>query len=116
MTTYTVKEGQTITDVIMQTTGYNSASNWNSILDANNFDSWCPELIKGQVLNIPDGLTINSIQVQELNIYPPINNMTSQIFIQIIALINIFESELNREFEDDPDYNFEDNPLYQFEN
>ena len=100
----------------MQTTGVMSASNWSLILSANSFDTWSPCLTTGQILIIPDGLITNSVQVKELNIYPPVNNLTNEILTQISNLINIFDNILGRDFEDDYVYNFEDNPPYNFEN
>ena len=49
--TYTVKNGETITDVCFNAAG--SILAWEAILSANNFTDWTPDLQVGQVLQIP---------------------------------------------------------------
>ena len=68
MRTYTVKQGETILDVAVNATG--SPGNLQAILDANNFDTWTPELTAGQMIAIPDGVEIQPNNLQELQIYP----------------------------------------------
>jgi hypothetical protein len=83
MATFTVQNGNTIGDAILNSLGLFSTSNWSSYLDANGFDSWAPSLYNGQSLNVPDNAEINAINQSSLNIYPANNFSISDIYSQI---------------------------------
>lgn len=68
MTSYTVKQGETILDVVVNSTG--SPLNLQTILDANNIDTWTPQLTAGQVLVIPDNVEIQQNNLLELKRHP----------------------------------------------
>jgi len=76
MSYYTVKVGEDISDVILNSTG--SLLNWDAILQANNFTDWTPILSVGQQIFIPDGVN-TTLQLQSnvqriLAKYPACNN------------------------------------------
>lgn len=84
--TYTVKVGETIGDVVLNASG--SIANWDAILTANGFTDWTPALIPGQVLIIPDGLTIDLNSQRQLANYPAANSITNSILANIANVFN----------------------------
>ena len=68
---YTVKQGETITDVVFNATG--NLLNWSLILDANGFTDWTPELYAGQQIIIPSTVDLQLNVMYELAKFP-INN------------------------------------------
>lgn len=89
MSTYMVKVGESITDVVENATG--SLSNWDAVLTANGFDNWTPDLAPGQVLQIPDALVaIDGNTKRQLAVYPVSNNCLNDIPAQITTLFNLF--------------------------
>lgn len=68
---YTVRYGETISDVILNSTG--NIANWDAILTANDFSDWTPQLSAGDVLLIPDGLPVDNDTLAQLAIYPANN-------------------------------------------
>lgn len=114
MSTYTIKEGETITDVSLNATG--TIGNWSLILEANGFTDWTPALVAGQSIIIPDGVEIQNNTLRELKIYPAANNPgISNLDEQISELIGKFTPP-TIQFEDGEDYIFEDGNDYSFEN
>ena len=91
--TYTVKQGEDITDVILNSTG--TLDNWQDFIDLNNFDSWTPDLQVGQVIQIPDDAIIQPNLLQILQIYPACNNtLAADLSTQISTLIAIFTANI----------------------
>jgi len=70
--TYTVQQGETISDVCLNSTG--SLKNWGRICDANNFATWTPVLTANQKIVIPDTVQIDSVSFAEMTKYPSNNN------------------------------------------
>jgi len=64
MSNYTISQGESITDVVINSTG--DISNYNSILDANGFTTWTPNITVGQVVLIPDTVTYNNNVLNEI--------------------------------------------------
>ena len=90
MTNYIVKNGETITDCVLNSTG--SLDNWEAILEANSFSSWTPSLSVGQSIIIPDSVIIQPNVKAILDIYPACNNSfaSSDLSNQISVLIANF--------------------------
>jgi hypothetical protein len=94
MSNYIVNIGETITDVLLNSTGtignVSNINNWQLILDANNFDTWTPALTAGQIIIIPDSVQIQTNVLNELQNNKACNNLsiTQENFqSQIDALI-----------------------------
>ena len=68
MTYYIVKEGDTILDVSVNSTG--SPLNIAAILNANAIDTWTPDLATGTKLIIPDNVQLQTNNLRELRQYP----------------------------------------------
>jgi len=68
-------------------------SNWDAILTANGFDTWTPDLAAGQLVIIPDGVTIDSNSFADKQVYPSCNNGPSNI---LDVLQQIFDLLTNR--------------------
>lgn len=85
MSNYTVRVGETITDVVLNSTG--SIANWDLILQANNFTDWVPDLEAGQVIIIPDTVTKDLNALRTLQQYPANNRSVADVytFIEVIA-------------------------------
>ena len=81
---YPVQEGQTITDVVINSTG--SIANWDIILQANGFDQWVPQLTPGQMIIIPDTVTYDLNALRNLQDYPANNYSVPDVAEQIAAL------------------------------
>jgi len=89
MSNYTAKAGETITDVILNTTG--SLIYWPQFLDANNLDTWTPYINAGDILIIPDVLADQNT-TRDLAIYPASNGLfnPADINAQIAAITSLF--------------------------
>ena len=87
---YIVKNGDTITDCVMNSTG--DITNWQLILDANGFDDWVPVLTVGQQIIIPDTVVKNNNVIRELAKYPANNAGPNNLQHQIDEFINILNS------------------------
>jgi hypothetical protein len=97
MKKYTVKYGETIADVVLNSTG--SLEKWTEVLDLNNFTTWTPVLFAGQILNVPEPFEVHIYN--ELSFYPACNNTeitdlelkisTLKIALDSIAAINHYE-------------------------
>lgn len=88
MSNYIVKEGETITDVVINSTG--SIDNYDIILEANSFNDWTPSLYAGQSIVIPDTVTIQSNILSIMANYPVCNNINTDVTSQIDTIIGIF--------------------------
>jgi phage tail protein X len=87
---YTVKTGETITDVCLNATG--TLANWEDILNANGFTDWVPELSPGQQIIIPDGAEIQNNVLQITEKYPANNDLGIPNFDDLVNdLIATFE-------------------------
>ena len=82
--TYTVKQGESIKDVSMNATG--TIINTDAILTANGIDSWTPVLKAGQVLVIPDTVTLDYNTLRSLTTYPASNNLNLNV-LNAITLV-----------------------------
>ena len=91
---YTVKIGETIGDVILNATG--NLLNWQTILDANNFTDWNPDLYIGQQIIIPSDVDLQLNVLNQLTLYP-VNNDSGipDIDLLIIDFINTFTQVLS---------------------
>ena len=94
MSNYIVNISETITDVLLNSTGtignVSNINNWQLILDANNFDSWTPILTAGQIIIVPDSVQIQTNVLKDLQNNKACNNktITQEYFqSQIDALI-----------------------------
>lgn len=87
MSTYTVKAGESIWDVTMNATG--TLANLDIILAANAFADWTPVLQPGQIIIIPDTVTIDANALRQLELYPVCNNSTNDIFAKILGIFGV---------------------------
>lgn len=85
---YKVRPGESIADVVLNATG--SLSNWDLILQANNFTDWVPSLIAGQSIIIPDNCFFDLNTIRELTLYPSCNNFIDQWVSDLNNIFNIF--------------------------
>lgn len=84
---YTVREGETFSDAIMNSTG--NISNWDAILSANGFSDWVPVLTTGQLIIIPDGLITDTNVIRQLTKYPANNTGPYDLNNQINSLSDL---------------------------
>ena len=91
--TYAVRTGESISDVCLNATG--SLDNWESILNANGFTDWTPELFPGQQIIIPDTVEIQNNILVVTTKYPA-NNAAgiSNLFSLIDQFIANFTHEI----------------------
>jgi phage tail protein X len=90
MSTYTVKPGETITDVVINSTG--NIDNWDAILTANNFADWTPQLAAGQIIQIPDALvSVDQNVLRGVQQYPICNASVPDVYDQIDDIVNTLE-------------------------
>lgn len=87
MKIYTVKPGESIGDVVMNSTG--SLLNWDAVLTANGFTDWTPTLFAGQVLTIPDNVQVDANTRRQLQSYPACNNISTDIFGKIEIVFSL---------------------------
>lgn len=91
---YTVKNGESITDVVLNSTG--TLDNWEEILDINGFDTWTPFLLVGQIITIPNDAAIQTNTLNQLKVYPACNNSeVSDLDLQIAQLIAKFANRIS---------------------
>lgn len=89
MSNYKVKPGESINDVVLNATG--TLVNLDAVLTANNFDSWTPVLYAGQLIVIPDSVSIDANALRNTQAYPVCNTSVNNIFTQISDLWELFE-------------------------
>lgn len=87
---YTINQSETISDAVLNSTGV--IGNWDSILTANNFDNWCPDLYAGLTLQIPDTAETNTQNLSLLQTYTANNLSVSDVYVQIAAIFAILET------------------------
>jgi hypothetical protein len=85
--TYTVKQGESIADVAMNSTG--SILNWDLICIENELTSWTQALTAGQVLVIPSTVVTQQNVLSDLSVFPICNNTVADIDTQITTLENL---------------------------
>jgi phage tail protein X len=82
-----VKQGETITDIILNNTG--DIINWNAVLDANPaVTDWTQILTVGQVITIPDTVAKNLNNIRQFALYPLNNASIATVYDQIIDILN----------------------------
>lgn len=109
---YTIKKGEELLDVCMNLTGF--LSNYESIIEANELDTWTPNLLHGTVITIPDTLNIQTNITNNLVNYPFCNNFViNNLFGQITDLIDDLIAP-NKLFENDDLFVFSDSDQYRF--
>lgn len=86
-TYYQVREGETIGDVVMNSTG--NIANWPMILDANGFNDWTPALAAGQILTIPATVISNPNGLRQLAKYPANNASVPNVYDKINSIFGI---------------------------
>ena len=89
MNNYTVKQGETITDAILNATG--DISFWDAVLTLNDLADWNPQLSTGQVLLIPDA-TFDPEILADLNLYPCNNYSVYGLLDLMNAVISILQN------------------------
>lgn len=113
-TYYTVKEGETISDVVLNATG--SIDNWFAILDANDMTSWVPTITTGDLILIPDSVILQPNVQRNLQIYPANNRSEiSNLNVQMNNFVAILQSLTIKDFQSTEEFYFEDNLQYEFE-
>jgi hypothetical protein len=93
MTTYIVKQGESINDVVLNSTGTLGSStidNLDLVLEANGFTDWTPDLLAGQAVIIPDGVFMDLNALRQLQTYPAVNNLTDDIINKINIIFDLF--------------------------
>lgn len=87
MAVYTVRQGEGISDVVLNSTG--SISLWSDFLDSNFLPTWTPDLYAGEILQVPDSTTANLNNIRALNTYPANNFSVPDIKQQINAIFDL---------------------------
>jgi phage tail protein X len=90
MNNYIVKQGESITDVVLNSTG--SLSNWDTVLEANGFTDWVPDLAAGQAVVIPDTVNIDANTKRQLATYPACNASVNDVLNKIGAVFSTMEN------------------------
>jgi hypothetical protein len=94
MTTYIVKQGESINDVVINATGTLGSPDINNldlVLEANGFTDWTPVLIAGSAVIIPDGVFMDLNALRQFNTYPSVNNLTDDILNKINVIFGLLE-------------------------
>jgi hypothetical protein len=81
MSNYVVKAGDSIGDVIFNTTG--NLNNWDAVLQANRFTEWTPTLAAGQVIIIPDNVNTDINSLRDAQAYPKSNSLRPDILVMV---------------------------------
>lgn len=92
---YIVQQGESIVDVCENSCGalqVDEVNNLDEILQANDFDSWTPELAAGQQVLIPDSVKIDANALRQLVSYPICNNSVNDIDAQINAIFGLLNN------------------------
>jgi hypothetical protein len=76
-TSHKVKQGESITDVVLNSTG--NLPYWNALLTENSQEDWTPSLSVDQKIFIPSGLTLDQNTTRQLELYPACNMVDSSI-------------------------------------
>lgn len=91
MATYTVRQGEDISDVCLNMAG--DISSWSDVLNANFFNAWSPQLFSGQILQIPASTTTNLNNIRALNQYPANNFTVPDIVSQINTIFDMMNGD-----------------------
>lgn len=83
-TFYTVRQGEGIGDVTMNSSG--DFQNLDLVTQYAFFDTWTPDLFSGQQIPIPSTINLDSNNYRALNTYPANNFSTPDIYEQIAEL------------------------------
>lgn len=89
---YKVGVGETIRDVIINSTGSinnGEIDNWDLILSANSFDDWTPLLTPGQEIVVPDSVYIDANTLANRQAYPANNSIITGYLAVINAVWSI---------------------------
>ena len=86
MSNHIVRAGESITDVVLNTTG--NLSNWDAVLEANGHDTWTPDLLPGQSVIIP-AVNTDENTLRQLKLYPACNASVSDVFSQITGVFDV---------------------------
>jgi len=89
MSNYLIKGGETITDVVLNNTAL--LRNWDAILDANGCTDWTPVLLGGQVMIIPESVTIDLDAIEDIKSHPVSNQSVPNLQDQIDAIFATME-------------------------
>lgn len=87
MSNYTVKVGESVSDVILNSTG--SLLNWDAIATANGWTDWTPLLTAGDQIIIPATVNIDPNSLRDAQQYPKCNAIRQGILDQISDLWSI---------------------------
>lgn len=87
MRTYISKDGETVTDIILNSTG--NLFNWDLILNANNLTDWTPEINSGQVFIIPSDAKIDLDVLADLVAHSLCNRSVNDLQAKIDAIFAI---------------------------
>lgn len=112
MFNYIVKQGETITDVVINATGQ-LQDNWEKVLNANNYTEWVPDIVAGQSIIIPDDVVFQENNLRNLKNYPICNSQPSDISEQFSNIVNSLDTR--KEFEDNELFEFEDSEQFLFQ-
>lgn len=88
---YPVQPGQSIWDVTLNTCGalvVGDVNNLDEILQANWLLDWTPNLSPGQLITIPDSVSIDINALQQLQLYPVCNSSVSNYLDQINGIFD----------------------------
>ena len=87
---YIVKNGESINDVCLNSTG--TLENLELVLRTNGFNEWVPDLHAGQIIIIPKNAIIHPKSKYSLGLYPSNNNSAAaDLDSQIDSLINFID-------------------------
>ena len=89
MSNYTVKQGESINDVVLNATG--AIANLDAVLTANGFAEWTPVLTVGQVITIPVTVSVDANIQRQLAIYPAVNNVVDDVINKVEAVFQILD-------------------------
>lgn len=84
MATYIVKPGESISDVVLNSTG--TILNLDLFLTTNGFTDWTPELTPGQIIQVPASAVIDSNTLRQLQSYPSCNNFIDRFLFLIESI------------------------------
>lgn len=89
MSTYIVKPGESLWDVVLNATG--TFANLDAVLSANGFTDWTPMLRAGQIIMIPDTVIIDSNTLRQLKVYPACNNSVNDVCAKIVSIFGLLK-------------------------
>lgn len=89
--TYIVKTGESIWDVVINATG--TLANLDQVLEDNGFLDWTPDLLPGQAIVISDAVTIDANAFRQLQTYPICNTSTQDIDDQIETIFDELDDD-----------------------